>query len=86
MYGHVSATQLEEFIVIKYNKKNKPQDRMLCIDGFNIYTKELTKDAKKGGAQSAAPGAQSGSLWNTFTNKVLGVKQKKRPITSIIRS
>jgi hypothetical protein len=24
LYGHVSATQLEEFVVIKFNKKNKP--------------------------------------------------------------
>ena len=24
LYGHVSGTSLEEFVVIKYNKKNKP--------------------------------------------------------------
>lgn len=44
LYGYVSGNQLEEFAVIKYNRKNKAQERLLCIDGFNIYNKERTKN------------------------------------------
>ena len=27
---------MQKWTVIKYNKKNKPKERILCIDGFNI--------------------------------------------------
>lgn len=37
LYGHVSGTTLEEFVVTKINKKNKPCEKILCIDGFNIW-------------------------------------------------
>lgn len=43
LYGHVSGSSLEEFVVTKINKRNKAQERLLCVDGFNIYNKEYTK-------------------------------------------
>jgi len=36
LYGLVTGSDLQEWQVIKYNKKNKPKERILCIDGFNI--------------------------------------------------
>ena len=36
LYGLVTGSDLQEWHVIKYNKKNKPKDRILCIDGFNL--------------------------------------------------
>lgn len=86
LYGHVSGTQLEEFIVIKMKQKGKPQERQLCIDGFNIYTKEIPKNLKqKGQAQSATTNEGSGNSWlSSFQNKFLGSKNKKKTISSIV--
>eukprot|EP00354_Favella_ehrenbergii_P010525 CAMPEP_0170458512 /NCGR_PEP_ID=MMETSP0123-20130129/5457_1 /TAXON_ID=182087 /ORGANISM="Favella ehrenbergii, Strain Fehren 1" /LENGTH=108 /DNA_ID=CAMNT_0010722685 /DNA_START=267 /DNA_END=593 /DNA_ORIENTATION=- len=37
LYGLLTSKKLQKWPVIKYNKKNKPKERILCIDGFNIY-------------------------------------------------
>ena len=36
LYGLVTGSNLQEWQVIKYNKKGKGKDRILLIDGFNI--------------------------------------------------
>ena len=36
LYGLLTSKTLQKWNVIKYNKKNKPKERILCIDGFNI--------------------------------------------------
>jgi len=36
LYGLLTSKTLQKWSVIKYNKKNKPKERILCIDGFNI--------------------------------------------------
>ena len=40
LYGLVTGSDLQEWNVIKYNKKNKPKERVLCIDGFNLRHKK----------------------------------------------
>ena len=41
LYGLVTGSDLQEWPVIKYNKKNKPKDRILCIDGFNLKHRKM---------------------------------------------
>ena len=41
LYGLVTGSDLQEWGVIKYNKKNKPKERILCIDGFNIKHRKV---------------------------------------------
>ena len=36
LYGQISGSGLENFRVLKYNKKNKAKEVMMGIDGFNI--------------------------------------------------
>ena len=79
MYGHVSGTTLEEFVVTKINKKNKPCEKVLCIDGFNIWHRER----KEGQTQQA--GNSGGSLWQSFSQKFLQKSAKKHPISSILK-
>jgi len=37
---------LQEFRVTKFNRKGKPQERLLCIDGFYIHNREYKKGDK----------------------------------------
>ena len=60
LYGAISGPQQEEFHVIKFNKKGKPSDRVLVIDGFNIFTRHLNKDADEGKAGADASGRTGG--------------------------
>ncbi len=46
MYGHLSGNALQEFRVTKFNRKGKPQERLLCIDGFYIHNREYKKGDK----------------------------------------
>ena len=43
LYGQISGSGLEEFQVLKYNKKNKPKEIILGIDGFNISHRKTTE-------------------------------------------
>ena len=36
LFGLVTGSDLQEWNVTKLNKKNKPKERILCIDGFNL--------------------------------------------------
>ena len=36
LYGLLTSKSLQRWHVIKYNKKNKQKERILCFDGFNI--------------------------------------------------
>lgn len=71
LYGQISGSQLEEFSVIKFNEKGKAQERLLCIDGFNIYSKETRVDRGKFSLSSFLP------------SNILGSSRKERPISSI---
>lgn len=86
MYGHVSGNSLEQFVVTKINKKGKEQMRLLCIDGSDIHNKEYTpKEKNKGGqAQTAVTGGGGSSLWSSLSTKFLGIKTKKRLVSSIV--
>ena len=44
LYGLVTGSDLQEWSVIKYNKKNKPKERVLCIDGFNIKHRKMKEN------------------------------------------
>ena len=70
LYGLVTGSNLESWQVIKYNKKQKPKDRMLLIDGFNIRH-EKTQD-NRGFFSSLVPG---GLLKSS--------KSKQKPISQI---
>lgn len=47
MYGHVSGTTLERFVITKINKKNKPQEKLLYIDGFNLWHQDKKGDQQE---------------------------------------
>lgn len=70
LYGLVTGSNLESWQVIKYNKKQKPKDRMLLIDGFNIRH-EKTQD-NRGFFSSLVPGSLLKSS-----------KSKQKPISQI---
>ena len=36
LYGLLTSKTLQRWPVTKFNKKGKPKDRIICIDGFNI--------------------------------------------------
>ena len=55
LYGLVTGSNLEDWIVIKYNKKNKPKDRRLCIDGFNVRHEKIQEN--RGFFSSLVPGS-----------------------------
>lgn len=40
LFGLLTASQLQEFPVLKINKKGRQQERILCIDAFNLYNKK----------------------------------------------
>ena len=67
---------------MKYNRKGKPQERWLCIDGFNILNKEYKKEEDKNDNRKESGGASS--FMGSLTTKLFGVKTKKRPIGSIV--
>lgn len=70
LYGLVTGSNEQKWQVTKYNKKNKPKDRMLVIDGFNIKH-EKTQD-NKGFFSSLVP-----------NNLLKGSKSKQKPISQI---
>lgn len=41
LYGLVTGSNLQEWQVTKFNKKNKGKDRWLMIDGFNIKHRKI---------------------------------------------
>lgn len=70
---------------------------MLCIDGSDIHNREYVppkannKDKRQqletggqGGAAKSANTQGGSSLWSTLSNKFLGVKTKKRLVSSIV--
>jgi len=44
--------------VTKINKRGKAQERLLCIDGFNIHNRELNKSLKTTN--------ENGSFWGSL--------------------
>ena len=44
LYGQISGSQLQEWRVIKYNKKGKAKDRFLMIDGLNLQHRKLQEN------------------------------------------
>jgi hypothetical protein len=60
---------------------------LLCIDGFNIHNREYKKGEKiVNGTQgnNTATEGTSQSLIGSLTTKLFGVKNKKRPIGSVV--
>ena len=56
LFGSISAAKYQEFTAIKINKRGKRQQRILGIDGFNIYN--IRKPKGEGGfPASLAPGS-----------------------------
>ena len=41
LYGLMTGKSLQEWPVTKFNKKNKPKERILCIDGFHIRHRKV---------------------------------------------
>jgi hypothetical protein len=65
LYGQISGSKLQEFRVLKSNRKGKFQERTLCIDGSSFYHKKLGR----GGAFSIKS-LLPGNLLNSNTPKL----------------
>ena len=70
LYGQISGSQLQEFRVIKYNRKGKAKDRVLMIDGFNLSHRKQQENQGFFGTLMAG-------------NILKGSKSKQKPISSI---
>ena len=70
LYGLVTGSDLQEWNVTKYNKKNKAKERILCIDGFNLRHRKHQEN--QGFLSSLIP-----------SNLLKGNKNKQKPISSI---
>ena len=70
LYGLKSGSNLQEWQVIKFNKKNKPKDRILCIDGFNLRHRKAVEN--QGFLSSLVP-----------SNFLRSSKNKQKPISTI---
>ena len=44
LFGLVTGKDEQEWSVIKFNKKGKPKERLLVIDGFNIRHRKNTEN------------------------------------------
>lgn len=53
LFGSQSALQREEFNVLKTNRHNQKQNRVLVIDGSEIYHLKQLIDPKSGEVQQA---------------------------------
>ena len=70
LYGLKTGSILQEWPVIKFNKKNKPKERVLCIDGFHIRHRKV--NVERGFFSSFMP-----------SNLLKGNSGKQKPISSI---
>ncbi len=66
----MTGKDLQEWYVIKFNKKNKPKERILCIDGFNLWHNRPEGD--RGFLSSLVP-----------TNLLKSSKNRQKPISTI---
>lgn len=67
----MTGKDLQEWEVVKFNKKNKPKERILCIDGFNLWHRKSEND--RGFFSSLVP-----------TNLLKSSKNKQKPISTIV--
>ena len=47
LFNQISASKYQEFKVIKINARGKKQERVLAIDGYNIYNEMTEEDKRK---------------------------------------
>jgi hypothetical protein len=74
LYNDMSAKRLEEFPIVKINHRGKRQNRILGIDGYNIYNDKVPNREK--------------SKKFAFIKKIFkgsDAKRASRPLTSIKR-
>jgi len=60
---------------MKLNKKNKPQERILCVDAFNLYNRKPGQKAGEGGSKS---------FFDSIVKKFGGNKRKMYSVKSVI--
>lgn len=72
LYGQISGSQMEEFRVLKFSDSGKAQEKLLCIDGFNLFCKDVKIEKTKFSLSSFIPAA------------ILGTRRKERPISSVV--
>ena len=71
LFGLVTGKDEQEWSVIKFNKKGKPKERFLVIDGFNIRHRKNTEN--QGFFSSLVP-----------SNLLKSSKNKQKPISQIV--
>ena len=72
LYNEITSKRLEEFHVVKINRHGKKQNRVLGIDGYNIYNDKV-------------PGRQKGQNFKVLKSifKKSETKRSSRPLDSI---